>query len=81
MNVRVLFFSVLKDIAGTDEMTWECETGETIAGLLAQLYARWPRLGEWDKSLLVAIDQDYVKRNAVLRDGCEVAVMPPVQGG
>lgn len=81
MKVRILFFSVLKDITGAEELSWDCPPGETMAGLLTQLYARWPRLGEWDGSLLLAIDQAYVKRDAVLHDGCEVAVMPPVQGG
>jgi molybdopterin synthase catalytic subunit len=45
------------------------------------LFERWPRLGEWDASLLLAVDQEYVGREVVLRSGCEVAVMPPVQGG
>jgi molybdopterin converting factor small subunit len=31
--------------------------------------------------LLLALDQTYVKRDAVLHDGSEVALMPPVQGG
>ncbi|HYF35294.1 MAG TPA: MoaD/ThiS family protein [Prosthecobacter sp.] len=81
MNVRVLFFSVLKDITDSGEVPWQCRTGETVMGLLTQLYDRWPRLRDWDSSLLVAIDQAYVKRDAALSDGCEVAVMPPVQGG
>ena len=81
MNVRVLFFSVLKDITGSGELSWQCRAGDTVAALLKDLYARWPRLGEWDSSLLVAVDQAYVKRDAALHEGCEVAVMPPVQGG
>jgi molybdopterin synthase sulfur carrier subunit len=81
MNVRVLFFSVLKDLTGAGEVPWECGSGETAGGLLKQLYARWPKLADWDSSLLVAIDQAYVKRDAALSEGCEVAVMPPVQGG
>lgn len=81
MTVRVLFFSILKDLTGTDEVRWDCGSGETVRGLLKGLYARWPELAEWDSSVLVAIDQAYVKRDAALTDGCEVAVMPPVQGG
>jgi molybdopterin converting factor subunit 1 len=81
MNVRVLFFSVLKDITGVEETPWDCPPGATIADLLRQLFAQWPRLAEWDASLLVAIDHTYVKRDAPLTSGCEVAIMPPVQGG
>ena len=48
---------------------------------MTMLYARWPKLAEWDSSLLVALDHAYVKRDAALHDGAEVAIMPPVQGG
>jgi molybdopterin converting factor small subunit len=52
-----------------------------VSQLLEQIYQRWPRLGEWDSSLLIAVDQTYVKRDATLHENCEVAIMPPVQGG
>jgi MoaD family protein len=81
MNVRVLFFSVLKDITGAEELAWECAAGATVADLLNQMYEKWPKLGEWDGSVLLAVDQVYVRRNAPLHEGAEVAVMPPVQGG
>lgn len=81
MKVRVLFFSVLKDITGAEELTWECPANATVADLLNQMYERWPRLRDWDSSVLLALDQVYVKRDAVLQNGAEVAVMPPVQGG
>lgn len=82
MKVRVLFFSVLKDIAGTDEVEWELPAAAaSVADLLAQLEARWPRLRDWAPSMLLAVDQTYVKRDAPLHGGAEVALMPPVQGG
>ena len=42
---------------------------------------QFPKLREWDASLLVAVDQDYAKRGTALHEGAEVAIMPPVQGG
>ena len=81
MTVRVLFFSVLQDLTGTGEVALECPAGSTMADLLEIAYQRWPRLRDWDRSLLLALDQTYVKRDAALTDGAEVAIMPPVQGG
>ena len=81
MKLRVLFFSVLRDITGTDEIVFELPAGSTMADLLLQVESRWPKLRDWQNSLLLALDQTYVKRDAVLHDGAEVAVMPPVQGG
>lgn len=80
-RVNLLFFSVLRDITGADEMPWEMALPATVNDLLTALYERWPKLGEWDGSLLVAVDQAYVKRGEPLHEGCEVAIMPPVQGG
>ncbi len=81
MKLRVLFFSVLRDITGTDEISVEVPAGATMATLLEQVEARWPKIGEWQGSLLLALDQTYVKRDEPLHDGGEVAIMPPVQGG
>lgn len=81
MKLRVLFFSVLRDITGTDEIAVELPAGSAMADLLAQIENRWPKLRDWAPSMLLALDQSYVKRDAVLHDGGEVALMPPVQGG
>jgi molybdopterin converting factor subunit 1 len=81
MKVRVLFFSVLRDITGAAEVEMEVATNATVEELLGECFTRWPKLRDWDKSLLVAVDQSYVKRNALLHEGAEVAIMPPVQGG
>jgi molybdopterin converting factor small subunit len=62
-------------------MALELPAGSTMADLLLQIEARWPKLRGWENSLLLALDQTYVKRDALLHDGGEVAIMPPVQGG
>lgn len=80
MTVRLLFFSVLRDLTGVAEMDWP-DAPPTLDRLLEDLYARWPALRAWDESLLLAVDLAYVKRGAALYEGCEVALMPPVQGG
>ena len=83
MKLRVLFFSVLRDIVGQEQIEVELPEPETptVADLLDQLYASYPKLRDWDQSLLMAADLDYVERTAVLQDGQEIAIMPPVQGG
>lgn len=81
MTVRVLFFSVLKDIVGASEFTMTCAAGASLADLLSEIFTRWPKLAEWDRSLLLAVDQTYVRRDAALHEGAEIAIMPPVQGG
>ena len=82
MNLRVLFFSVLRDITGSGEIVIDLpDARASVADLLDHLYLRWPPLRDWDRSLLVAVDQVYAKRSEPLHDNAEVAIMPPVQGG
>lgn len=81
MNVRVLFFSVLQDATGLSETSMEVSAGATVSSLLVHLYERWPSLKPWDSHLLIAVDQTYAKRDTVLPEHAEVAIMPPVQGG
>ncbi|CAN5445223.1 hypothetical protein BH23VER1_BH23VER1_08880 [soil metagenome] len=84
MRLRVLFFSALKDVVGGGAFEREVASdggAVTVADLLESLYGEWPALRPWDAKLLVAADLDYVGRDAVLQDGQEIAIMPPVQGG
>lgn len=84
-TLRVLFFSSLRDVAGTDALDWPWPPpaggAQTVATLLTEIYDRWPALASWDPRLLVAVDLAYATRDTPLAPGQEVALMPPVQGG
>jgi len=81
MNVRVQFFSRLRDVTGIAEIELKLTAGATVNDLLAALYARFPELAEWDAHILTAVGVEYVGRHYELRPADTVAVMPPVQGG
>ena len=82
MSIRVLFFASLQAITGSGELEWPCpESGRTVDELLHELYDRFDGLRDWDRSLLVAADLEYVGRTTRVWPGQEVALMPPVQGG
>ena len=84
MTIKLLFFSLLRDAAGgTEETPYTIEDTDSIpvSGLLERLYNEYPDLRPWDGKILVAADLEYVKRDFIIRDGQEVAIMPPVQGG
>lgn len=81
MSGRVLFFSLLQDVTGCTELEVS-DTPATVQGLLEHVvYARWPGLMEWRESMLIALDHEYLRGDAPLEDGFELALMPPVQGG
>ena len=47
----------------------------------AELYRRFPRLREAEKTTLMAVGVEFADRASVLRDGDVLSLMPPLQGG
>jgi MoaD family protein len=81
MRVVVRFYSYFKELTGCPEASETLPEGSTISDLLEQLGARFPKLQRMEKSTLVAVGVDYQHRSYVLKDGEEVSLFPPVQGG
>ena len=81
MQVTVLFFGMLKDIVGKAEDGITLEEGSSI-GRLYELYAaRFPKLAEHSSSILFSRNREFAGWGEPLRDGDEVAFLPPVSGG
>ncbi len=74
MPVTIRLFAGLRERAGTGKL--ELDGVATVADV-------WPALGLGDEpaGLLYAVNRAYVERTQELRDGDEVAVIPPVSGG
>ena len=82
MKVRVLFFSLLRDISGAEEIDFPISSeGFTVESLLDQLFAKYDGLKEWNDKILIAVNCEYANRSDTIKAGDEVAIMPPVQGG
>jgi len=79
--VRVLFFGMLKDVAGRAEERLELETPATLGSVFEHYCARFPRLREMAGSILLARNHEFAESAAQLTDGDEVAFLPPVSGG
>jgi molybdopterin converting factor subunit 1 len=81
MRVRVLYFGVLKDAFGRGGEEMELAEGASVADLIAACRGRYAGVREiWD-SMAVAVNQEYARAEMVLREGDEVALLPPVSGG
>jgi molybdopterin synthase catalytic subunit len=81
MTIRLLLFAALRDIVGTDAMAVELDEGATAAALWSTLRARHDRLAAYVEPPMVAVNQTYADPSTALRDGDEVAFIPPVSGG
>lgn len=81
MKIKVQFFSYFKDLTGIAQITETVADGSTLGELYRQLMLRFPKLTAMERSTLLAVGVDYQDRSYILKDGDEVALFPPVQGG
>ena len=81
MEVTVRYFAGHRDIVGHTEERVELENDATVGVLWELLVARYPRLGGYTGRLLYAVNQEFGTLETGLRDGDEVALIPPVSGG
>lgn len=81
MHVRILVFGALKEIVSDPSLALELPDGARVRDLLAHYRGAFREHEKlWD-SLAVAVNQEYVSSAHLLRDGDEVALLPPVSGG
>jgi molybdopterin synthase catalytic subunit len=74
VRVTVRLFAGLRERAGTGRR--ELEDVESVGDVWARL-----DLGDEPPGLLYAVNREYADRDFELRDGDEVALIPPVSGG
>jgi molybdopterin converting factor subunit 1 len=81
VRVTVRLFARLRDIAGAAELAREIPSGSTIGNVWRQLATDFPELRPYERSISSAVNLDYARMDTELRDGDEVAFLPPVSGG
>ena len=81
VRVRVLFFGMLRDIVGRSEEHIEMEDGSRMDSVFERYARQFPKLGLLSSSTVLARNQQFCDRSAAVRDGDEIAFLPPVSGG
>ena len=81
MKVKVKFFAILRERAGTSEVVKEIGEGSSITELWHIMQQDYPKLAVPGIRLLYAVNQEYVTPDHVLKESDEVVFIPPVSGG
>lgn len=81
MSVKILFFATIRDRAGTKSLEIEISEGTTVQGLKDQIARDYPNLKQSMQAVLISINREYAFDEAVVADGSEIAMFPPVSGG
>lgn len=82
IRVEVRLFAGLREVAGVSRTTLHLPSGTSAGGAVDAL---WAALGvvapDTRGGLVLAVDREYADPATPLRDGGELALIPPVSGG
>ncbi len=81
MKVRVLFFASLREKVKMTEATESMDEGASVGELWNRLCQKYDSIEPMTPSVSFAVNREYADRDTLLRDGDEVALIPPVSGG
>jgi MoaE-MoaD fusion protein len=81
VRVKVLFFGILKDIVGRSEDHIEVADGAPLQSVFARYARQFPRLMDLESSILLACNHEFCDGSSAIREGDEIAFLPPVSGG
>lgn len=79
IHVTLRCFASVREALGTEVMLMEVAAGTSIDGLRKKIGAQHPALLRLP--LAYAINRDYARAESELKDGDEVAFIPPISGG
>ena len=81
MRVTIRLFARLREIAGAPELSRELPDGATTGHVWACLAGEFPHLAGYAGSVSCAVNEEYARLTTPLKDGDEIAFLPPVSGG
>ncbi len=80
MHIKTLFFGIVKDITNNSSLDLEVVKSiniEQFVQLLQETFQDFPTIGDFT----VAVNEEYVEKDFVLKNNDIVAIIPPVSGG
>jgi molybdopterin converting factor subunit 1 len=81
MRVRIRLFARLRDIAGAADVDRDIAEGASLGSVWQSLVQEFPDLERYTSSISGAVNEEYARLDARVKDGDEVAFLPPVSGG
>jgi molybdopterin converting factor subunit 1 len=83
MAVKLKFFAMLKGLIGREEAELEIPGEISMAELKTIIKREYPVLADLidKRSVLVSVNQEFAGNEMTIKDGDEVAFLPPFSGG
>jgi len=81
ISIRCSFFARYAEVVGSDHVTLDVPTGTTVGTAVALLRGVVHNGDQLPDRPMVAVNQEHALAGTTLRDGDEMALLPPLAGG
>ena len=81
ITVTVKLFAAYQEACGVSEIQMDVASDATIVVVRDRLIADYPQLAQWRDLTRFGINLEFVAPDAVMQDGDEIVLIPPVSGG
>lgn len=81
MKITVRFFAIVRDRIGMDRVELDLPEGSTISIARKELARRFESIAPLLPRAAMAVNREYVRDDFQMKDGDELAIIPPVSGG
>jgi len=81
--VKVRFFAIIKNLAGKEDAQFDVGGSIKLEDLIGMIEKDFPKVGEMlrAKKVLISVNQELGNDDMLVKDGDEVAILPPFAGG
>ncbi len=81
--VKVKFFAIIKNLAGKEDAQLEIGGPVKLKDLVDMIEKDFPKVGEMlrTKRVLISVNQEIGSDDMLVKDGDEIAILPPFAGG
>ncbi len=80
--ITIKFFAMLKGKVGKDEAMISIPKQITLSELKEILKIEFSPIKEFiDKNIMISVNQEFAVSDTIIKDGDEIALLPPFSGG
>lgn len=81
VRISILYFATVKDATGIRMESINLSNDTSIGEMLSKISIIYPKLKHILNNIQISVNYRIVDLNTVLKEGDEVALLPPISGG
>jgi molybdopterin converting factor subunit 1 len=81
VRISMLYFATVKDATGIRMESIDLSNDTSIREMLSKISIIYPKLKHILNNIQISVNYKIVDLNTVLKEGDEVALLPPISGG